>query len=171
MQLNDNKNNNNNNKDNNNNNNNNIEITKDKYIYNNIEILLSNKPELNEVPKEFKIKVLKKILSFIERSSKNLKPGVHYYTQKLLGLSMKVAIKQNFYEILKNENLDLTFLDTNLILLMGGELLNSNKEFNINPNLLQMKEFNEKYLENQMNPDIVEIFVKFLFLYFTFFLF
>jgi hypothetical protein len=136
---------------------------KDNNKYHDIEILLSNKPELNEVPKEFKIKVLKKIIPFIERSSKNLKPGVHNYTQKLLGLSMKPAIKQKFYEILKDEILDLSFFDTNLILLMGGELLNSNREYNINPSLLQMKEFNENYLENQMNPDAIEIFVKFIY--------
>ena len=82
------------------------------------------------------------------------------YTQKLLGFSMKPAIKAKFYEILKIENLELSSLDSNLILLMGGELLNSSKDFNINPSVLQMKEFNEIYLENQMNPEVVEFFVK-----------
>ena len=84
------------------------------------------------------------------------------YTQKLLGFSMKPAIKAKFYEILKNENLELSSLDSNLILLMGGELLFSSKEFNINPSVLQMKEFNESYLEHQMNPEIIEIFVSFI---------
>jgi len=132
----------------------------EKEKYYDIDVLLNDKPELIEVPKEFKLKVLRKTIPFIERSSKNLKPGVFMYTQKLLGLSIKPAIKQKFYEILKNENLELSSLDLNIILLMGGELLHSSKENNINPSVLQMKEFNESYFENQMNPDAIEIFVK-----------
>ena len=118
-----------------------------------------------EVPKEFKIKVLKKTILHIEKSAKNLKPGSHIYTQKLLGFSMKPAIKSKFYDILKNESMDLNTLDSNLILLMGGELLNSNKENNINPDVFLSRDFNENYFDSQINSEIKEIFVIYLFIF------
>jgi hypothetical protein len=134
-------------------------------IFYNKENLINDKPDLIQVPKELKLMVLKKIISFIEKISKNLKPGVQIYTQKLLGLSMLPLIKLKFYEILKNENLDLSSVDQNIILLMGGELLNSSKNVNINPDLFQLKEFNESYLMNEMNSEAVEIFVKIFYNY------
>ncbi len=121
--------------------------------------LLEEKPDLKYVRKEFKIKVLKKVISFVEKACKSLKPGHYVYTQKLLNFSNKPAIKIKFYEILKNENLDLIGIDINILLLMIGEMLNSTSETNINPNLLRMKEFNENLLESEMNPESYEIFV------------
>ena len=111
------------------------------------------------VRKEFKIKILKKVIAFVEKASKSLKPGHYIYTQKLLNISNKPVIKTKFYEILKNENLDLIGIDLNILLLMIAEMLNSTSETNIHPNLLRMKEFNENLLESEMNPEAYEIFV------------
>ncbi len=121
--------------------------------------LIEEKPELKNVRKEFKIKVLKKVIAFIEKASKSLKPGNYIYCQKLLNISNKPAIKIKFFEILKNENFDFIGIDMNILLLMIGEILNSSAEMNINPSLLRMKEFNENLLESEMNPESYEIFV------------
>lgn len=77
-----------------------------------------------------------------------------------MNISNKPGIKAKFYDILKNENLDLIGIEMNILLLMIGEILNSSAEVNINPNLLRMKEFNENLLESEMNPEVYEIFVK-----------
>jgi len=121
--------------------------------------LLEEKPDLIFVRKEFKIKVLKKVIAFIEKASKSLKPGNYIYSQKLFNISNKSGIKTKFYEILKNENLELLGTDINILLLMIGDMLNSTAEININPNLLRMKEFNENVLESEINPEVHEIFV------------
>ena len=124
-----------------------------------MEQLIEEKPELKYVRKEFKIKVLKKVIAFVEKASKSLKPGHFIYTQKLINISNKPQIKAKFYEILKNENFDLIGIDIDILLLMIGEMLYSTAENNINPNLLRMKDFNENLLESEMNPEAYEIFV------------
>ncbi len=113
------------------------------------------------VRKEFKIKVLKKVIAFVEKASKSLKPGNYIYSQKLLNVSNKPGIKIKFYDILKNENIDLIGIEINILLLMIGEMLNCTSETNINPNSLRKKDFNENLLESEMNADAKEIFVKF----------
>lgn len=131
-------------------------VSKSKTV---LEEILEEKPELKYVRKEFKIKVLKKVIAFVEKASKSLKPGHFIYTQKLLNITNKPAVQSKFYEILKNDNLDLITIEINILLLMIGEMLNSTAESNINPNLLRIKEFNENMLESEMNPDAYEIFV------------
>jgi len=116
---------------------------------------------LKFVRKEFKIKVLKKVIAFVEKASKSLKPGNYIYSQKLLNVSNKPGIKIKFYDILKNENIDLIGIEINILLLMIGEMLNCTSETNINPNSLRKKDFNENLLESEMNADAKEIFVKF----------
>ena len=128
-----------------------------------LEKILEEKPDLKLIKKDFKIKVLKKIIIFIEKISKSYKPGNYLYTQKLLNISNKPAIKSKFYDILQNDNIDLTNSDLNLLLLMIGEILNSANEINIRPDLLKFKEFNENLFDSEMNPESVEIFVNIFF--------
>ena len=128
-----------------------------------LEKILEEKPDLKLIKKDFIIKVLKKIIIVIEKISKSYKPGNYLYTQKLLNISNKPAIKSKFYDILQNDNIDLTNSDLNLLLLMIGEILNSANEINIRPDLLKFKEFNENLFDSEMNPESVEIFVNIFF--------
>lgn len=124
-----------------------------------LEKILLERPELTQVRKEFKIKVLKRVIAYVERTSKNIKPGNYIYTQKLLNISNTPMVKSKFYDILKNDNLDLSTIEMNILLLLIGEMLHSSPEVNINPNLLKIKEFNENLLEAEMNSETFEIFV------------
>lgn len=137
-----------------------------------LERLLEAKPELTEISKEIKMQVLKKVIIQIEKNSKSIKPGnpsSYIYQNKHMNISAnKDSIKNKFYELLaafntsentaENSMSVLSSTSTDLLIMIILEILNSNNTFNIYPETIISKEFNEQMLDSDIDPNIKEIF-------------
>jgi hypothetical protein len=134
---------------------------------NQIEILLEEKPDLIKVPKEYKILVVKKITSQIEKNSKGAKPNnpsTYVYQSKHMVSSNKPSSKSKFYEILllsqdtETFSKEITNINTDGLINLLLEILNSNSSLNLNPDNLGGSDYNENYLNNDLDENIKEIF-------------
>lgn len=132
-----------------------------------IEILLEEKPDLIKVPKEFKILVVKKIISQIDRNSKGVKPNnasTYVYQSKHMVSSNKPSSKSKFYEILllsqETEvfSKEITNINTDSLINLLLEILNSNSNLNLNPDNLGGNDYNENFLNSDIDENIKEIF-------------
>lgn len=99
--------------------------------------MLETKPQLHKVKVEYKIKVTKKIINYLDNYSKVSKPGTQIYTTKSMKISNKDQTLAKFYDILKTENFEFESNDINLYLQTLGLILNSNSSPNVSQKALK----------------------------------
>jgi hypothetical protein len=135
-----------------------------------LETLIQNKPDLRQINKEYKIKVIKKTLNQIEKNSKTIKPNnpssFIYQTKHINFNTNKENVKNLFYEILgydnnnyPNEIIDkkLSSTSTDMLIFLTLGILNSNQNFNLDPEHLRQSQYNEQNYENNLDSNIREI--------------
>lgn len=92
---------------------------------------------MHKIKNEYKIKVVKKIVNYVDSYSKVSKPGLQIYTTKAMTIVNKDQTLLKFYDILKHDSYDFDTTELNIYLMIIGLVLNSNNSPNIDQKALK----------------------------------
>ncbi len=130
---------------------------------------METQPELIELESDIKFGVLKCVISNIENNIKGVKPNnpaTYVYQVKHIFSTNRQSYKSKFYEILKiikekesiNSRVSSNFSQTDSLIFLLLEILNSNSQSNLNESNLKKSDYNETIFDEDLADDIKQIF-------------
>jgi len=116
--------------------------------------LLDEKPTLSKVPTAYKLKAVKKMISYVEQFSKSKKPGTMVYSTKIINQVSQKIVHDLFYDVLGNDKFDFSASDPELLISTIGEILYSNPNHNLNMDAVN----DDTDIDNSLDKESKEIF-------------